>query len=68
MAILTTVSTTRTENKVAEGVDQPQALVDGFSAAFWVAAAFAVVAIVLTLTVLRRQDLADPAAAHGAAM
>ena len=36
--------------------------------AFWVAAAFAVVAIVLTLTVLRRQDLAAPAPAHGAAM
>jgi hypothetical protein len=42
--------------------------VDGFSASFWVAAAFAVVAIILTLTVLRRQDLADAAPAHGAAM
>jgi hypothetical protein len=68
VAILTTVSTTTTESSAQDGVAQPQALVDGFSAAFWVAAAFAVVAVVLTLTVLRRQDLAEAAPAHGAAM
>ncbi len=66
VAILTTVSTSTSEGSAADGVPQGQALVDGFSAAFWVAAAFAVVAIVLTLTVLRRQDLAEPAPAHGA--
>jgi len=68
VAILTTVATTTTESSVEDGVSQPQALVDGFSASFWVAAAFAVVAIILTLTVLRRQDLAEAAPAHGAAM
>ena len=70
VAILTTVSTTTTESSVIAGVSQPQALVDGFSAAFWVAAAFAVAAVVLTLTILRREDLAEPAEpaeAHGAA-
>ncbi|MGE0026695.1 MAG: MFS transporter [Thermoleophilia bacterium] len=68
VAILTTVSTTTTESSVKDGVSQPQALVDGFSASFWVASAFAVVAIILTLTVLCRQDLADAQPAHGAAM
>jgi EmrB/QacA subfamily drug resistance transporter len=58
VAILTTVSTTRTENLIEGGTDQPQALTDGFSLAFWVAAGFAVAAIVLTLLLIRRSDLA----------
>lgn len=67
VAILTTVSTTRTTDRIAHGASQPQALVDGFSLAFWVAAAFAVVAIVLTLTAIRREDLGETAAAHASA-
>ena len=42
------------------------ALVDGFSLAFWVAAAFAAGAIVATLPALRRQDLAAAEPAHAA--
>ena len=38
VAILTTVSTTRTENLLESGTPQPEALTDGFSLAFWVAA------------------------------
>jgi EmrB/QacA subfamily drug resistance transporter len=41
-----------------------QISVDGFSAAFWVAAAFAAAAIVATLLALRRQDLAGVEPAH----
>jgi EmrB/QacA subfamily drug resistance transporter len=58
VAILTTVSTTRAENLIEGGTDQPQALTDGFSLAFWVAAGFALAAIVLTLLLIRRSDLA----------
>ena len=63
VAILTTVSTTRTENLLESGTPQPEALTDGFSLAFWVAAGFAVAAILATLFTLRRSDLAgDPEA------
>jgi EmrB/QacA subfamily drug resistance transporter len=57
VAILTTVSTTRTENLLADGTAQPDALTDGFSLAFWVAAAFAAVSILATLLAIRRSDL-----------
>jgi EmrB/QacA subfamily drug resistance transporter len=57
VAILTTVSTTRTENALSDGVSQPQALTDGFSVAFWVAAAFAAISIIATLLAIRRVDL-----------
>jgi EmrB/QacA subfamily drug resistance transporter len=67
VAILTTVSTTRTEDLIESGTDQPQALTDGFSLAFWVAAGFAVAAIIATLLLLRRSDLAPEAEAAPAA-
>jgi EmrB/QacA subfamily drug resistance transporter len=57
LAVLTTISTTRTENLLEQGVAQPQALTDGFSLAFWAAVGFAVVSLVTTLLVLRRDDL-----------
>jgi EmrB/QacA subfamily drug resistance transporter len=62
VAILTTISTTRTSEALESGSSQPQALVDGFSVAFWVAAGFAVAAIAATLLTLRREDLAAPPA------
>ena len=61
VAILTTVSTTRTDSLIEDGTPQPQALTDGFSLAFWVAAGFAVAAILATLFALRRSDLAPEA-------
>jgi EmrB/QacA subfamily drug resistance transporter len=67
LAILTTVATTRTDNLVAEGVSQAEALTQGFSLAFWVGVGFAVLALVTTLVVLKRDDLrvitGEPAAA-----
>jgi EmrB/QacA subfamily drug resistance transporter len=57
LAILTTVATTRTDNLVDSGESRVEALVGGFSLAFWVAAAFAVVGLVTTLVVLKRDDL-----------
>jgi EmrB/QacA subfamily drug resistance transporter len=66
LAILTTVSTTRTEDLTPPG--QPPtltALVDGYSAAFWVAAGFAAISLAVTLLVLKREDLvSEPEAAH----
>jgi EmrB/QacA subfamily drug resistance transporter len=58
VAILTTVSTTTTSDELASGTPEAEALVDGFSVAFWVAAAFAAAAVVATLLTLRREDLA----------
>ena len=57
LAILTTVATTRTDNELAAGASQPVALVSGFQLAFWVGAAFAVVGLLTTLVVLKRDDL-----------
>ncbi len=57
VAILTTVFTTRSTNLIEDGEPQPDAFVSGFSAAFWVAAAFAAISIVATLVLLRRSDL-----------
>ncbi|HET9544126.1 MAG TPA: MFS transporter [Gaiellaceae bacterium] len=58
LAILATVATTRTDNQLAAGTAPPEALTNGFTLAFWVAAGFAVVSLVTTLVVLRRRDLA----------
>jgi EmrB/QacA subfamily drug resistance transporter len=59
LAILTTVATTRTTGLLDSGEAQPQALVSGFSLAFWVAAGFAVAAFLTTAFVLKRDDLKE---------
>jgi len=59
LAILTTVSTTRTDNLLAEGTDRLSAVTDGFSLAFWVGAGFATAALAVTLLVLRGRDLQE---------
>nr|MDQ2982036.1 MFS transporter [Actinomycetota bacterium] len=58
IAILATVSTTRTDSLLANGAERAAALTGGFSIAFWVAAAFAVASLVATIALLRRDDLA----------
>lgn len=58
IAILATVSTTRTDNLLTDGAERASALTGGFSIAFWVAAAFAVASLVATIALLRRDDLA----------
>jgi Na+/melibiose symporter-like transporter len=53
LAILTSVSTTRTSNLLSSGVAAPTALTDGFRLAFGVAACLAAVALVATFVLLR---------------
>jgi len=57
LAILTTVATTRTDHLASSGSSRLEALVGGFQLAFWVGAAFAVVGLLTTLIVLKRDDL-----------
>ena len=57
LAILTSVSTTRTNNLLSTGTAPPVALTEGFQLAFLVGLGFAVVGVLATLVVLRRQDL-----------
>jgi EmrB/QacA subfamily drug resistance transporter len=52
LAVLATLSTTRTGNALAEGTARATALVDGYRLAFVVAAGFATAAIALAATVL----------------
>ena len=61
IAILSAVVTSVTSNKVADGATVAQASVDGFQAAFIGAAALAAVGILVTLTVIRRSDMVEPA-------
>jgi EmrB/QacA subfamily drug resistance transporter len=57
LALLTTVATTHTSSALDSGTARPEALTEGFSLGFWVAAGFALVALVTTLVVLRQEDL-----------
>jgi MFS family permease len=57
LAILTTVATTRSDNLIEDGVAELQALTDGYSLAFWVAAAIALFGVIVTLVALKREDL-----------
>jgi EmrB/QacA subfamily drug resistance transporter len=64
LAILTTVATTRTENLLAEGKPQPEALTEGFSIAFWAGVGFAAISLVATLLALKREDLTLEPSGH----
>jgi EmrB/QacA subfamily drug resistance transporter len=57
LAILTTVSTTRTNNLLADGVAGSTALTDGFKLAFWVGVGLAALGLVATAVLLKRGDL-----------
>jgi EmrB/QacA subfamily drug resistance transporter len=57
LAVLSTVSTTRTNNLLASGVAPPVALTDGFRLAFWVGVGIAIAAVATTLVVLRGRDV-----------
>jgi hypothetical protein len=61
LAILTTVSTTRTNNLLASGVAGPTALTDGFRLAFWVGVSLAVIAVVTTFVALKGEALVPQA-------
>ena len=63
LAVLSTVSTTRTNNLLASGVAPPEALTDGFRLAFWVGVGIAIAAVTTTLVVLRGRDVLPAPAA-----
>src|SRR5262249_37297936 len=58
VAVLSTVSTNRAEHLIASGDDAAEALTSGFSLAFWVAVGFGVAALLATLLMIRREELA----------
>jgi EmrB/QacA subfamily drug resistance transporter len=59
IAALSTIATSHASDRLAAGVAAPQALVDGFTAAFIVGAAIAAVGVVAALTLIRRDELAQ---------
>jgi MFS family permease len=61
LAVLATISTTRTENLLASGTEPASALTTGFAAAFWVGAGFALISLAATFLALRKRDLELPA-------
>ena len=58
IALLSTIAITRTENEVASGDGQPEALTSGFQLAFWVGAAIALVGVVAALVLIRQEEIA----------
>jgi EmrB/QacA subfamily drug resistance transporter len=66
LAILSTVATTRTENLLKDGVQQAVALTDGFSLAFWVGAGVAIVSVIATLVLLKREEVGTEPETAGA--
>jgi EmrB/QacA subfamily drug resistance transporter len=66
LAILTTVSTNHITSALKSGTPEPQALTSGYALAFWVAAALAGVAIVATIFLVKREEVAVEPATAGA--
>ncbi len=58
VAVLSTVSTSRTDHLKAGGDSLPAALTGGFSLAFWVAVGFAAAGVLATLTMVHREEIA----------
>ena len=73
LAVLATLSTTRTENLLADGQAQAAAQTGGYHLAFWIGAALVVVALAVAATVLQPEreakaemSEADPESGHEA--
>jgi predicted small integral membrane protein len=62
IAALSTIATSRTENAVAGGASQADALVTGFHGAFLAGVIIAALGIVATATLIRRDELEQPVA------
>jgi EmrB/QacA subfamily drug resistance transporter len=58
IAVLSAIATSIADDNIASGTDPPQALVDGFTTAFWVAAAGAAVGVAAIAVFVRRSELA----------
>jgi EmrB/QacA subfamily drug resistance transporter len=67
VAALATIANDWTEESIADGAPVPQALVDGFQAAFVGGAIVAALGIVVALTMIRREELAESKAEEPAA-
>ena len=65
LAVLATLSTTRTDNLIAEGESRAQALVDGYHLAFWIGAALVVLAFAIAVTVLKQEPTESEAEVEG---
>jgi EmrB/QacA subfamily drug resistance transporter len=65
LAILATLSTTRTENLIAEGASQASALVDGYQLAYFVAVGLLGAAVALAIGVLKPVPARDEAEVAG---
>jgi EmrB/QacA subfamily drug resistance transporter len=61
VAVFSTVATNKTSDLLAGGESQAAALTSGFTLAFWVAVGFAALALVATLTMIRREELGSVA-------
>jgi EmrB/QacA subfamily drug resistance transporter len=57
IAILSTIATTTTTDKIASGTQSSVALTDGFQAAFWAGAAIAFVGVLVSIFLVRGRDL-----------
>jgi EmrB/QacA subfamily drug resistance transporter len=57
IAALATIATSRTDDAVAGGATHSEALVTGFHAAFWAGVVVAIVGVVASLTLIRRDEL-----------
>ena len=57
IATLATIASTRTDDALAGGATHADALVTGFHAAFWAAVVVAVVGLIASLTLIRRDEL-----------
>jgi MFS family permease len=64
LAVLATLSATRTQNLLAAGHSQASALTSGYHLAFWIAAGLVAAAIVVALTVLQPEPAAEAEAEH----
>ncbi len=67
LAILATLATSRTDDLIADGAATPSALVDGYTLAFTIAAAFVIGAVVLAAAVLKSPKTAPAAEAEAEA-
>ena len=61
IAALSAIATSRTSDSIASGTAQPQALTDGFEAAFIWGGVVAAIGIVVALVLVRRSELETPA-------
>jgi MFS family permease len=74
IAMLSTIANSQANDAIASGTAVPEALVHGFTTAFWVGVVVAALGVVAALTLIRRDDLAvntveemEPEALLGAA-